>query len=133
MSCRSSSNTEPVYSFKKPCTQRALPSTARREENGVEFLRVPHQDSEVFGRQSRHFGLIARATSVSTINLNQRSLEKIVYALELSCEDRNIPVTKGIPTPPSDTIFKVTRPTISFSEERGKLFLLDNMSLGIRL
>lgn len=103
-------NSEPIYSASLPSRAGVLPPTVRRVIAGVETSRdfVPRRDL-FFGRQVRHYNLIARAVSAQPITLSPLATAEVQGALQMACGVDAVDLRNGIPSLAQGRTFRVLR------------------------
>jgi len=105
-----SRNSDPVYNSSMPRGVAILPPTERRViagvETGPDYSRT---EPGIFGREARHFNLIARAVSASPIELSAYTAAELKGAVRLACGEDGIEEREGIPSIAQGASFRVVR------------------------
>jgi len=109
-------NSDPVYNASLPSRVGVLPPTERRMVAGLETSRDESlRDFGLFGREPRHYNLIARMVSMPAVVLSPYNRVELEGSVRLSCGDESVDLHEEIPSIKKGCSFLVSRPADLFA------------------
>lgn len=105
-----SRNSDPLYGASLPSRAGILPPTERRVLAGVETSRdYTRTDKGLFGREVRHYNLIAREISTPALTLDSYHSAELEGAILLACGEGSVDIREGLPSITRGREFRVAR------------------------
>lgn len=105
-----SRNSDPIYGARLPSRASILPPTERRVIAGVETSQdCTRTDTGLFGREVRHYNLIAREISAPALTLDSYQSAELEGAILLACGEGSVDIREGLPSIARGREFRVFR------------------------